>query len=275
MTPKAFCSLFILSLAAGHAAAQTYVVGVEQAAFAPHYKVDAHGEYQGFARELLDLFARDSGVQVTYRPLPVAELQQALLNGSIDLKYPDSPEWAGPAKAGRALYYSRPVVHYVDGVLVAPRRVGQGVDKLERLALVEGWTPTAYRERIASGQTVLVHSADLRQMIRQALHKDSDGAYYNVVVATHYLDHIRARPGALVFDPALPHTRGSFHLASMRHPALIERFDRFLAERHDAIAALKQAHGVEANLDSEFLGMEQWKIDFLKRQQARQATGAP
>ncbi|HCL77640.1 MAG TPA: hypothetical protein DIC26_17535, partial [Pseudomonas sp.] len=110
-------------------------------------------------------------------------------------------------------------------------------------------------------------------MIRQAMLKDTDGAYYNVVVAMHYLNNVRTKPGALVFDPKLPHTRGAYHLSSVRQPELIRRFDRFLDERREDIAALKASHQVEINLDSEYIGMEQWKVDFLERQKARNAVG--
>lgn len=106
-------------------------------------------------------------------------------------------------------------------------------------------------------------------MIQQTLKKDTDGAYFNVVVASHYLDNIRARPGALVFDAKLPHTRGSFHLSTLRHPELLQRFDRFLLESQAEVAALKDKYRVEANLDSEYMGVEQWKVDFLKRQKGK------
>jgi hypothetical protein len=262
--------LFVIS---AQAAAQTYVVGVEQAAFMPHYSVDAKGQYQGFARELFDLFAAESGIQLIYKPLPVADLLPALLDGSVDFKYPDNPSWADSLKAGHTLSYSEAVVDYVDGVMVAPRRVGLGVDQLKRLAIVDGWTPWGYETKIDAKQIMPVHSGSLPQMIRQALLKNTDGAYYNVVVAIHYLDNIRARPGALVFDPDLPHTRSTYRLSSIRHPELIQRFDRFLTERQSDIAALKAKYQVEANIGTEYFGMEQWKVDFLKRQKAREASG--
>ncbi|WP_445323748.1 transporter substrate-binding domain-containing protein [Pseudomonas sp. EL_65y_Pfl2_R95] len=254
-------------------AAESYVVGVEALSFAPHYSVDKQGHYQGFARELLDLFAADSGVELVYRPLPVNQLLPALLEGRVDFKYPDSDLWAQEQKAGTGISYSKPVVDYVDGVLVAPSRVGQPVSSLKRLSIVEGWTPWAYEQQVENQQVKLSYSPDLRKMIQQALKKDTDGAYFNIVVATHYLDNIRARPGALVFDPKLPHTRGSFHLSTIKHPELIQRFDRFLLEHSAEVSALKNKYQVEANLDSEFMGMEQWKVDFLKRQKAKAAAG--
>ncbi|WP_369959448.1 transporter substrate-binding domain-containing protein [Pseudomonas benzenivorans] len=264
------CSLLAVLIAAD-ASAERYVVGVEDLAFAPHYSIDKQGQYQGFARELLDAFAAHSGMELSYRALPVARLLPALLAGEVDFKYPDSVHWAQAQKAGSDLTYSQPVVDYVDGVLVAPQRQGEPLERLKRLALVDGWTPWGYQQRIDAGAIRLTYSDDLRKMIHQALKQDTDGAYFNVVVATHYLDNIRARPGALVFDPKLPHTRGTFHLSTLKHPELLQRFDRFLLERHAEVAALKAKHRVEANLDSEYMGMEQWKVDFLERQKAKAA----
>ncbi|WAC44013.1 transporter substrate-binding domain-containing protein [Pseudomonas sp. SL4(2022)] len=251
--------------------AESYVIGVEKLAFAPHYSVDAQGQYQGFARDLFDLFAQKSGIELSYKVLPVEQLLPALLAGQVDLKYPDSETWAQAQKTGKSLSYSQGVVEYVDGVLVAPQRLGLPVEQVKRLAMVNGWTPWGYQERIDGGQIELTYSDDLRQMIRQALRKDTDGAYFNVVVATHYLDNIRARPGALIFDPTLPHNRGSFKLSTIKQTQLMQRFDRFLIEYQAEIAALKQQYRVEANLDPEHIGLEQWKLDFLERKKFKEA----
>lgn len=275
MKLKAFgCALasILFSGVSGVAMAQTYVVGVENLPFAPHYSTDAQGNYQGFAREALDLFASSVGITLQYRPLPVDALLPALLSGQVDFKYPDNPNWAPGQKAGTTLRYSQPVAEYVDGVLVAPERLGKGLAALKRLALVEGWTPRGYEQPVQSGQITLAPSADLKQMIHAALKKQADGAYFNVVVATFYLDNIRAKPGALVFDPSLPHTRSAFHLSTLKQGELVERFDRFLVDHAEEVAALKAKYGVEANLDSEHLGVEQWKVDFLERQKAKQKS---
>ncbi|NNN27238.1 substrate-binding periplasmic protein [Pseudomonas nitroreducens] len=275
MKLKAFCwalASILSPVISAPVVAQTYVVGVENLPFAPHYSTDAQGNYQGFARDVLDLFASSSGITLEYRPLPVDALLPALLSGEVDLKYPDNPDWAPEQKAGKTLRYSQPVTQYVDGVLVAPERLGQGIGALKRLALVEGWTPRSYEAPIQAGQISLAPSADLRQMVHTALKRQADGAYFNVVVATYYLDNIRAKPGALVFDPSLPHTRSAFHLSTVRQGDLIQRFDRFLVDHAKEVAALKAKYGVEASLDSEHLGVEQWKVDFLERQKAKQKS---
>ncbi|MGY8820975.1 MAG: transporter substrate-binding domain-containing protein [Pseudomonadales bacterium] len=250
----------------------TYVVGVEQANFLPHYSVDDKGNYRGFGRELLDDFVAHAGVSLTLRVMPADALLPALLAGEIDAKYPDSPTWSTQAKADALLQYSLPVVSYVDGVMVAPRRVGLGIDQLRRLAVVDGWTPRGYEGRVGANQLSLIGSKELPHMVRQALLKDTDGAYYNVVVAAYYLNNVRAKPGALIFDAGLPHTRGTYHLSSIKHPELIERFDRFLTDRRAEVSRLKDKHKVEASLTSEYIGMEQWKVDFLERQKLKHTS---
>lgn len=268
---KYIVTFFLFLSLSTHTAARTYVVGVEDADFLPHYGFDQQGTYSGFARELLDRFAKHADVKLVYKPLPTDELAAALAEGSVDFRYPDNPEWAHSNSADDGTSYSNPVVAYVDGVLVTPRRAGLAVEHLKRLALVEGWTPLGYQAQIESSRILAVRSDSLQEMVRQTLLKNSDGAYYNVVVALHYINNIRPRPDVLVFDPNLPHTRSSFRLSTLEQTDLLHRFDSFLTEQEDEIATMKTRHQVEAHIDSEYLGMEQWKIDFLKRQKAKEA----
>ncbi|WP_238474423.1 substrate-binding periplasmic protein [Pseudomonas cavernae] len=252
------------------ASAESYVVGVEKAEFEPYFTVDQQGSYRGFSRDLLDLFARDAGIELTYKPVEPANLLDELLTGRVDLKYPDSPYWAKDLKAGRNLSYSGDIVAFIDGVMVAPSRLGKNIQLLKRLAVVKGWTPEQYREAIGSGHITRVDNGSLRELIRGTLKQQADGAYYNVEVAIHYLNYRSSSPNALVFDPSLPYSRGTYQLSTLKHPQLVERFNRFLGEHRQEVEALKSKYRVEENISSEFLGMEQWKVDFIKRQRAKE-----
>jgi membrane-bound lytic murein transglycosylase MltF len=262
------CLVFIISTSA---AAQTYTVGVEPDNFQPHFGFDEQGHYSGFARDLLDQFAQYAGITLEYKPLPVADLAPALAKGTIDFKYPDNPKWNHPDSIADKMTYSAPAVEYVDGVLVAPRRKGKGIEHLKRLAVVEGWTPRGYQEKIDTKQILLMKNKSLPDMIREALLKNSDGAYYNVVVALYYINNIRARPSVLVFDPDLPYVRSTYHLSTVKYPELIQQFDSFLTEHKADVEALKDKYQIEAHINSEYFGLEQWKIDYLKRQKAKNA----
>ncbi|MBX9753479.1 MAG: transporter substrate-binding domain-containing protein [Pseudomonadaceae bacterium] len=265
------CALFasLLSCAAN---AESYVVGVEKTQFLPYYTVDAQGQYSGYARELLDLFASNAGITFVYRPIAIQGLLGELLNGGVDFKYPDNAAWGKSAREGKNLSYSAATVDYIDGVLVAPAQHGKGLEQLKRLAVVKGWTPQQYTAAIADGQINQVDSDSLMTMIRSTVKKQADGAYYNVEVALYALNNSGKFINALQFDAGLPYNRGSFQLSTIQHAPLLKRFDQFLVEHQAEVQTLKAKYRVEENINSEFVGLEQWKIDFIKRQRAKEQT---
>jgi len=112
-------------LGAAGVAAQTYRVGVESQPYQPYYSLEA-GEYQGYARDLLDAFAADQGHRFIYVALPVKRLQSDFLSGKLDFKYPDHPHWNREQKQGRTVHYSAATAPYRDGVLVLPAYLGLG-----------------------------------------------------------------------------------------------------------------------------------------------------
>ena len=267
---KPFLGCLLASLLPCVASAETYVVGVENAQFLPYSTVDAQGQYSGYARELLDRFAASAGVTFVYRPIAPAGLLDELLSGRVDFKYPDNAAWGASERADKSLSYSVATVDYIDGVLVVPQQHAKGLQQLRRLAVVKGWSPQEYSEAIAAGQISRVDSDDLPAMIRSAVKKQSDGAYYNIEVALYALNNSSKFTNALQFDAGLPYKRGSYHLSTVQQAPLLKRFDQFLEEHKAEVAALKAKHRVEENINSEFVGLEQWKIDFIKRQRAKE-----
>lgn len=233
--------------AGGAAQAQTYDVGVENYAYLPAYAVE-EGEYRGFARALFDAFAGDKGYVFVYRPMPVVRLTAALTTGEVDLKYPDNPQWAADAKKDAAVVYSDPVHAYIDGVHVTPDRLGRPAGAVATLGMVRGFTPRAWNDEIKSGAVALHENNNFTALLETTLVGRNDGAYASVAVVEHHLAKTLNRPGALVFDPALPHVRGDYRLSSVKHPALIAEFNAWAAANAGRIAALKAEFGVEKGL---------------------------
>src|SRR5579872_2772856 len=237
----------LLAVGGGHAAARDLVVGVENIDYWPAYAM-RDGQYAGAGREILDAFAADLGDRFVYRPLPVRRLYADLLSGAIDFKFPDNPGWGPDVKHGHEVAYSGPVIRYVDGVMVLPERRGLGVPALKTLGTVTGFTPFAWLDLIRDRKVKLVENPQLPLLLRQALTGRIDGAYVSIAVATYQLDVLRS-PSGLVFDPALPHSRESYRLSATRHPDVIEAFDRWLADKHDAVEAIRARNGAERGID--------------------------
>lgn len=232
----------------GMAAARELVVGVEDLEYYPIYAV-RDGEYVGAGRAILDAFASDRGHRLTYRPLPIKRLYAELAGGGIDLKFPDNPYWSADTKKGRSVTYSKPMIAYVDGVMVRPGNHGRGADSVRTLGTVSGFTPFAWLDRIKAGTVALKENPRMELLLRQAVVGHVDGAYVSVAVANHVLAGPLNLPGALMFDPALPHTRDHYLLSSANHPEVIAEFNAWLAANGDRVKTIKDRFGAEAGVE--------------------------
>lgn len=227
------------------AADTSYTVVVQDYAALPPYSRYENGEYTGFNRDLLDLFAESRGYDFEYVAYPVKRLFFEFVEGAGDLKYPDNANWALHIKGDAEIHYSDAVVVYVNGVLVPPSDVGDGVDAIKKLGLVAGWTPIGFQEQIADGTVALYENNSYAGLLKQAIAGRIDGAYSNVATSRYYLKHELERPDALVFDETLPHVRSARVLSSIKHPHLIEEFNAFLQTHADEIRELKLQYAVE------------------------------
>ncbi|MFH1138326.1 MAG: transporter substrate-binding domain-containing protein [Pseudomonadota bacterium] len=233
----------LLSAVPGLVFAQEFVVGVEDLNYQPFYYLE-NGQYQGAAREILDAFAHGNGLSFKYEPLPVKRLFRQLLDGSLDLKFPDNPNWQPELKKGRNIVYSRPVMEFVDGVMVRPENMGKGLAGLKVLGLVLGFTPRGYQDLMASGKIRLVENASFGGLLEQTVSGRVDGAYINPVVARYQLDRVLGKPDALTFDPGLPHQKDYYRASSLRRPDIIKRLDQFLTDEAELVEAIRKRHKV-------------------------------
>jgi polar amino acid transport system substrate-binding protein len=230
--------------ATAQAAPRELVVGVEELDYFPAYSVKS-GQYVGAAREILDAFAAANGYSLTYRPQPIKRLFAELLSGGIDLKFPDNPHWATDAKAGLDIVYSHPVITYIDGVLVRPDMAGRDVDAIRTLGTVSGFTPFAWLDRIKAGKVQVKENPRMELLLKQAAIGRFDGAYGSLAAANHILDDVLKNPGALVFDPTLPHSRDSYMLSSLNHPQVVAEFNAWMAANAATVKAIKDRTGAE------------------------------
>ncbi len=238
----------VLAAPAGASGPRELVVGVEELDYFPAYAVQK-GEYAGAAREIFDAFAQAKGYVLTYRPLPVKRLYAELLSGGVDFKFPDNPGWGADLKRDIQFSYSRPVIAYVDGVMVRPENKGKGVDRILTLGTVSGFTPFAWLDRIRAQKVVVKENPRMDLLIRQVTVGRMDGAYASVAVVHHSLERELNMPGALVFDPGLPHSRDSYRLSTVTHAAVLAEFDDWMAANQAQVDAIKQRYGAEKGVN--------------------------
>ncbi len=225
-----------------------FVVGVQDF---PEYLPESqyqNGEYTGFARELLDMFAKDKGYTFTYEALPIKRLNNMFMADKVDLKYPDNSYWSKDQKEGKNIVYSDPVVKYIDGVVVLNKNKGKGMESLKKLGMVAGFTPFPYMDKIKAGAVEVHENNNYLGLLRMIFKDRVDGAYSNIAVSNYYLINSKieeADKSALVFDESLPHIKSTRHLSTIRHPDVIKEFNEWMSANKAKVDALKQKHEVE------------------------------
>ncbi len=228
-----------LPLSDAHAA--DYVVGVQDLDYFPIYATDAQGEYRGYGRELLDLFAKRSGIQFIYQVRPVRRLVNDYLAGRVDLMFPDNPNWDKDRKVGLEVNYSAPALVFQDAVMVLPDNLGQ---PLQSLGSVMGFTPWKFMADVNAGKLRLHEAPGPLNLIKMALAGRVQGVNMARQVAEYHL-RTMDQPDALVPDLGLLPSRDSqYLLSSIRYPELIRQFDQFLQTDKAAVLALKRKYGL-------------------------------
>ncbi len=221
--------------------ARDFVVGVENLEYSPIYTTN-NGNYEGYARDLLDAFGKAAGYTFHYRPLPVKRLFADFFAGKFDFKYPDNPQWVASERDDKTLYYSAVTLVAIDGVMVpAMREPGKPLTKLVTL---RGFTPRVYMDAISQGSIVMQEVNDLNAALSSVLVGRAEGVYSNIVVAAKRLEE-NGQAEALVFDRELPYADAAFSLSTMAHPQVIDEFNTFLLDHADLVAGLKKYYGVD------------------------------
>lgn len=238
--------LAVLLLAAGVARADHFVIGVEDVDYAPIMSTAGNGDYRGYARDLLDLFARRHGHRFDYLPLPTKRLTAEHAAGRLDGVFPDNPNWEAEAKRGLALAYSEPAVPFQDVVMVPAANRDLPV---HNLGIVRGFTPKRFLPQIQSGSLRVTEAGDPSRLIRMALAGRVDGVHVALPVGRYQLEQL-GRPGALVPSTALAPASYEHHyrLSSLKHAHLVAQFDRFLHEEQVALVALQRRYGLDERL---------------------------
>ncbi|MCB1875262.1 MAG: transporter substrate-binding domain-containing protein [Chromatiales bacterium] len=231
----------LLLASAGRAG--TLVVGVEQLDYLPYYTLE-NGEYVGYSRQLFDAFAEDSGHRIEYRPLPVERLYRALLEGTIDFKFPDNPSWRKELREERTLTYSLDIAPFLDGVMVRSQFHGRQQDVPLRIGTIRGFSPWPLLLPTRKGNIDISENNSLLGLLRQVLAGRLNGAYVNVAVATNLLARIADVSAALVFDESLPHNRGHYHVSTLNHPQLIGELNEWLVNNRDRVGELQERWGI-------------------------------
>lgn len=226
--------------------APTLIVGVESYDYAPYYTSE-NGNYSGFCRDVLDLFAARMGYKLTIRAHPYLRLVVELIKGDIDVEFPDDIDWLPEKKAGHDFQYSNKVLNYVDGVARLSADLGKPIGTLKVIAMPRGWWPADYLPLAKQGLLRIEEEPSVEATAKSLLSGHVDGVYLSEDVVEYFFRSIH-REGEAHLDRSLPYKTGSYHMSTIRHPEAIADFNRFLENSQTEIAALRAKYRIGDSL---------------------------
>lgn len=218
-----FCSINLF------AEKKRFKVGVEAIYFLP-YSNFKDNNYSGIFKKKLDAFASKYNYQFEYIALPLERLYTDFLNQNIDFKIPANKYWQEEKKKKfkENIIYSDAVIDFTDGIMVRAKDKNLSKNQLKTIGIISGFTPWDYIDDIKNNTIKLRENPDLEGLFKQVMLGRVNGVYTNISVANHFLKHEMNKEGALVFAKQLPHTTSHYHLATIKHPNIIKKFNEFL-----------------------------------------------
>ncbi|TPV54746.1 hypothetical protein FJ444_17970 [Aestuariibacter sp. GS-14] len=235
--------LFVLiSLIPLHVFAETYVVASQNIPYFPHYEFGADAD-KGFAWALLEAYSEHTGVKFEYVAMPVLRLQVEMEKGNVDLVYPDHPTWTNPVNDNATKYYSAPLTDSLVGTFVKQERYGQGISRIRKLAIVLGFSPLYWQDRIDNGKTTLISVTDNKAALYLAQLDRADAVDMDYFVA-NYLMNTMDDIDRFILDPDLPVTTVEFCLSTLNNPELVADISKYINEHPKVISNLKKQYGL-------------------------------
>ena len=221
-----------------------YSIGVESIEYLPFSNVQ-NKQYSGFYRDLFDKFSADSGHQFTYRPLPIKRLAADFISGKVDFKLPDSELWGGDFKKGKSIVYSNPITQYTDGIMVRPENKGKLSESFSSISTLRGFTPFPFLKEIEQGKLKVNEANSLGSILKMVEMGRVSGAFVNVTVARHFLEHTLSDQGKLVYDDGLPKGISGVGISTISHGGVINEFNDWMKANDAWVDQLKAKYKVD------------------------------
>ena len=218
----------------------TYTVGVENIDYAPYFSIDANGNYGAFARDFLDLFAKKNNIEFKYIPMPIAMLYEEFINGSIDFKYPDNPNWFLEEKKGKNIIYSDGAVEYVDGVILKSENKNMDIKLLKSIGTINGFDTKIYSDK---GLKIIEYRS-IQDLIENLNSNNVDCIYFNVAVALKFINKNPEYKGKFIFQKNFPYTMQKYSLSTIKNKEIIELLNKFLKTNSKEINELKKKNKI-------------------------------
>jgi len=251
--PLIFFHIYCLCMG-NMAQAGTFVIGVEDVSYYPYF--DFTSDNTSFAKALFDQFAKDTGHQISYLPLPIKQFPKWLYAESIDFKFPDNARWQETSNIHHLkIHFSDEIVAMTAGTLVMAKNKHKDEAFFKTIGTITGCHPTLWLQQIEQGKVSIYEDSSSKILVKHLVNGLIDGLDIDLAVANDGLQklHIQEK---LVINNKLTKQFYSYQMSTVKYPEVIKQFNQWLVKRRKYIDSLKAKFGI--------LAVEPNKIDNAK-----------
>ncbi len=223
---------------------QAITLGVESTNYSPYYYLNSEQQYQGAAREIFDLFSVVNSLDVNYQPMPVPRLFSEFVKGNVDLKFPDNPLWAGSLQSEVKVFYSESIFNVHETLLILKNKGTEiGQKDIKKVGTILGFSVPGIAKSVANKEFETVQTKEVEQLIHMLVSQRVQGVYFNESVAIDLAKRMYPEK-QLTTHSQYPPFQYAYHLSSINHPELIERFNSFLISHSEQVADIRKRYGL-------------------------------
>ncbi|CCK77868.1 MAG: transporter substrate-binding domain-containing protein [Oleispira antarctica] len=220
-------------------------LGVEVTNYAPYFYLNDEQKYQGAAREIFDLFSEISQIKIAYVPMPVPRLFNEFVKGSIALKFPDNPLWSASLSSTVKVHYSEPVLNITESLLVLKQDKPEvAKENIKTVGTILGFSTPGIAMPVANHEFKTIKTKKVEQLIHMLVSERVQGVYFNKNVAQNLITKMYPKK-SLVRHSQYPPFQYAYHLSSIKHPKLIEKFNAFLISHAKELDIIRSRYGLK------------------------------
>jgi hypothetical protein len=222
--------------------AGSFVIGVEDVSYYPYF--DFTSDNTSFAKALLDQFAKDTGHQISYLPLPIKQFPKWLHDKDIDFKFPDNARWQERSNIKQLnIHFSDPIVVMTAGTLVIAKNQHKKEAFFKSIGTITGFHPTLWLQQIEQGKVVIYEDSSAKILVKHLVNGLIDGLDIDLAVANNGLQQLRLKE-KLVISEHLTKQIYSYQMSTIKYPEIIKQFNQWLVTHRSHIDTLKAKFGI-------------------------------
>lgn len=240
---KLFVLLFSLILSS-HGSANEYHIAFPIQNFYPHYQVDGKTK-KGLLVEVIQKFSNDEKLKIKIDSYPVSRYLEMFQNGEVDFVFPDNPKWQKAAGTGKVTYSQTVMKSKV--VFFSHSSLEQ--NQVKTIATIKGYVVDHFQKKLDKKEITITPIHNVDSLLQFVQKKRSDVGYFHQDIIER---RKKGELGTLTILQDFPHTVFSYHLSTVKHPEIIETFNKWLENNKPWIQRRKSELLAQTELDSLF-----------------------